>query len=65
MNLQRQSLRIGGLAVLFALLLRLGGSGIVQQVSDFLNEPTISSWIIYSRGALQIKHSSFIMIILP
>lgn len=47
MNLPRQSLRIGGLAILFALLLRLGGSGMLQQVSDLLSEPTISSWIIY------------------
>ena len=46
MNLHRQSLRIGMLAILFALLLRLGGSGILQHVSDFLSEPTITSWII-------------------
>jgi len=57
MNLQRQSLRIGGLAVLFALLLRLGGSGIVQQVSDFLNEPTISSWIIYLETGRIVRFS--------
>ena len=47
MNLPRQSLRIGGLAILFALLLRLSGSGLVQQVSELLSQPTIASWIIY------------------
>ena len=57
MNLPRQSLRIGGLAILFALILRLGGSGIVQQVSDFLNEPTISSWIIYLETGRIVRFS--------
>ena len=57
MNLPRQSLRIGCLAILFALLLRLGGSNIVQQVSDFLNEPTISSWIIYLETGRIVRFS--------
>ena len=57
MNLHRQSLRIGGLAILFALLLRLGGSNIPQEVSEFLNEPTISSWIIYLETGRIVRFS--------
>ena len=57
MNLHRQSLRIGTLAILFALVLRLGGSDIVQNVSDFLNEPTISSWIIYLETGRIVRFS--------
>ena len=57
MNLHRQSLRIGGLAILFALLLRLGGSDIPQEVSEFLNEPTISSWIIYLETGRIVRFS--------
>lgn len=57
MNLPRQSLRIGGLAILFALLLRLGGSDILHQVTDFLSEPTISSWIIYLETGQIVRFS--------
>ena len=57
MNLHRQSLRIGSLAILFALLLRLGGSNTLQHVSDFLNEPTISSWIIYLETGRIVRFS--------
>ena len=57
MNLPRQSLRIGGLAILFALLLRLSGSGMLQQVSDFLSQPTISSWIIYLETGRIVRFS--------
>ena len=57
MKLHHQSLRIGGLAILFALLLRLGGSNALQQVSDFLNEPTISSWIIYLETGRIVRFS--------
>ena len=57
MNLHRQSLRIGGLAILFALLLRLGSSDMLQNVSDFLNKPTISSWIIYLETGRIVRFS--------
>ena len=57
MNLHRQSLRIGGLAILFALLLRLGGSDTLQNVSEFLNEPTIASWIIYLETGQIVRFS--------
>ena len=57
MNLPRQSLRLGGLAILFALLLGLGGSDTLQRVSEFLNKPTISSWIIYLETGRIVRFS--------
>ena len=57
MNFYRHSLRIGGLAILFALMLRLGGSEVAQNVSDFLSEPTISSWIIYLETGRIVRFS--------
>ena len=57
MNFYRHSLRIGGLAILFALMLRLGGSEVAQNVSDFLSEPTISSFIIYLETGRIVRFS--------
>ena len=57
MDQHRHSLRIGAGAVLFALLLRLGGSGVVQKTADFLSDPTISSWLIYLETGRIVRFS--------
>lgn len=57
MDHHRQSLRIGAAAILCALLLRLGGSGILQDVADFLSEPTISSLLIYLETGRIVRFS--------
>ena len=57
MNLHRQCLRIGVLAILFATLLRLGGSDMTHHVSDLLDKPTISSWMIYLETGRIVRFS--------
>ena len=57
MDHQKQSLRIGAAAILCALLLRLGGSGVVQTVADFLDEPNITSLLIYLETGRIVRFS--------
>ncbi len=57
MDHQRLSLRIGAAAILCALLLRLGGSGVLDQVADFLSEPKISSLLIYLETGRIVRFS--------
>ena len=57
MDHQHQSLRIGAAAILCALLLRLSGSGILQDVADFLSEPEISSLLIYLETGRIVRFS--------
>ena len=57
MDHQHQSLRIGAAAILFALLLRLGGSGILRNVADFLNDPEITSLLIYLETGRIVRFS--------
>ena len=57
MDHQRQSLRVGAAAILCALLLRLGGSGVVQMTAEFLSEPKISSWLIYLETGRIVRFS--------
>lgn len=57
MDHQRQSLRIGAVAILCALLLRLSSPGALEAVADFLAEPAISSWLIYLETGRIVRFS--------
>ena len=54
----RNVLRVGAYAIMFALLLRLGGSGIFQPVSDFLAQPKISSLLLYLETGRIVRFST-------
>ena len=57
MDHQKQSLRIGAAAILCALLLRLSSPGALESVTDFLNNPTISSFLIYLETGRIVRFS--------
>ena len=57
MDHNRLSLRIGAAAILFALLLRLGGSGLLQRAGEALAEPAITSWLIYLETGRIVRFS--------
>lgn len=57
MDHNRLSLRIGAAAILFALLLRLGGSGLLQRTGQVLAEPSITSWMIYLETGRIVRFS--------
>ena len=54
----RNVLRVGAYAILFALLLRLGGSGAFQPVADFLAKPQISSLLLYLETGRIVRFST-------
>ena len=57
MDHNRLSLRIGAAAILCALLLRLGGSGLLRHAGKILAEPTIASWMIYLETGRTVRFS--------
>ena len=57
MDHQRQSLRAGAAAILCALIFRLGGSGMIREVADFLNQPQISSFLMYLETGRIVRFS--------
>ena len=57
MDHQRLSLRIGAIAILCALLLRLSSPGALAAVADFLTQPTISSWLLYLETGRIVRFS--------
>ena len=57
MDHQKQSLRIGAAAILCALLLRLSSPGVLESVTDFLNNPTVSSFLIYLETGRIVRFS--------
>lgn len=48
MNWNKQALRVGGLAILFAMLLRLIGSGVFGSTLAVFAQPELASFLIYS-----------------
>ena len=54
----RNVLRVGAYAIIFALLLRLGGSGAFQPVADFLAKPKISSLLLYLETGRVVRFST-------
>lgn len=48
MNWNKQALRVGGLAILFAMLLRLIGSGVFGSSFAVFAQPELASFLIYS-----------------
>lgn len=57
MDHQKQSLRIGAAAILCALLLRLSSPGVLESVTDFLSDPSISSFLIYLETGRIVRFS--------
>ena len=57
MDHNRLSLRIGGLAILCALLLRFSGSGLLHRAGEMLAEPAITSWMIYLETGRIVRFS--------
>ena len=57
MDHQKQSLRIGAAAILCALLLRLSSPGVLESVTDFLSDPTISSFLLYLETGRIVRFS--------
>ena len=48
MNWNKQTLRVGALAILFAMLLRLIGSGVLGSTLEVFAQPELASFLIYS-----------------
>ena len=48
MNWNKQALRVGALAILFAMLLRLIGSGVLGTTFEVFAQPELASFLIYS-----------------
>jgi stage II sporulation protein P len=48
MNWNKQALRVGGLAILFAMLLRIIGSGVFGSTLAVFAQPELASFLIYS-----------------
>ena len=57
MDHQKLSLRIGAAAILCALLLRLSSPGTLESVTDFLSNPSISSFLIYLETGRIVRFS--------
>ena len=50
MNWNKQTLRVGALAILFAMLLRLIGSGVFSSTLEVFAQPELASFLIYSES---------------
>lgn len=50
MNWNKQALRVGGLAILFAMLLRLIGSGVFGSTLSVFAQPELASFLIYTES---------------
>ena len=57
MNHQQQSLRVGAVVILCAVIFKLGLGGVFQPVAEFLARPTISSLLIYLETGRIVRFS--------
>ena len=58
MNHQQRSLRVGAVAILCAVIFKLGLGGVFRPVADFLARPTISSLLIYLETGRIVRFSN-------
>ena len=57
MNHQQRSLRVGAVAIVCAIILKLGLGGFFRPVADFLTRPSISSLLIYLETGRIVRFS--------
>ena len=57
MNHQQRSLRVGAVAILCAVIFKLGMGGVFRPVAEFLAQPTISSLLIYLETGRIVRFS--------
>lgn len=57
MDHQRNALRFGAAAIALALFLRLGADRLYQQVTNWLSDPTIQSFLIYLETGRNVRFS--------
>ena len=58
MNHQQRSLRVGAVAIVCAIILKLGLGGFFRPVADFLTRPSISSLMIYLETGRIVRFST-------